>query len=139
MTRQLFGWAHFILVFFPLIFMLFWVNSTFAIERDPYPFTSVADAKRFESLTKEIRCVVCQNQNIADSNAPLANDLRLKVYQLVKNNKSDEEIKAYLVKRYGEFILLRPRFNLLTAILWLFPLFGIITGFYFLRRIVKLK
>ena len=85
-----------------------------------------ADKERYTALTKEIRCVVCQNQNIADSNAPLANDLRKKVYMMVDENKSDNDIKDYLVARYGEFILLKPRFNKLTFILWLFPLICVI-------------
>lgn len=86
---------------------------------------SANDMKRFQSLTKEIRCVVCQNQTIADSNAPLANDLREKVYNMIIEKKSNEEIKDYLVKRYGEFILLQPRFNKLTFLLWTFPFIGI--------------
>jgi cytochrome c-type biogenesis protein CcmH len=92
---------------------------------DAYPFQRVVDADRFQSLIKEIRCVVCQNQTIADSNAPLANDLREKVYHLVRDDKSNEDIKDYLVKRYGEFILLQPRFNKLTLLLWTFPFLGL--------------
>lgn len=98
---------------------------TFATE-DSYPFTSANEAQRFLSLTQEIRCVVCQNQNIADSNAPLASDLRTKVYQMVLAKKSNQEIKSYLVKRYGEFILLEPSFSKLTLLLWLFPFIGLL-------------
>lgn len=116
---------------------LFITCTTSALAQDAYPFTSANDATRFQSLTKEIRCVVCQNQNIADSNAPLANDLRAKVYQLVKENKSNEEIKEYLVKRYGEFILLQPRLNKLTSFLWLFPFMGIAIILFLLVRLVK--
>lgn len=82
---------------------------------------SVDDETRYTALIQEIRCVVCQNQNIADSNAPLANDLRKKIYAMVENNQSDEDIKNYLVARYGEFILLKPRFHGATLFLWLFP------------------
>lgn len=96
-----------------------------AVEQDLYPFTSTQDARRFELLTQEIRCVVCQNQNIADSNAPLANDLREKVYRMVLDQKSNADIKDYLVKRYGDFILLSPPLTKQTAILWLFPLLGL--------------
>jgi cytochrome c-type biogenesis protein CcmH len=101
----------------------------------PHLFTSTHEANRFYTLIKEIRCVVCQNQTIADSNAPLANDLREKVYQLVNAKKSNEEIKDYLVKRYGEFILLKPRFNKLTFILWAFPFIGLTCILLFLLRL----
>lgn len=97
-----------------------------SVSESPYPFTTASDATRFHELIKEIRCVVCQNQSIADSNAPLANDLRKKVYLMVTEKKSNQDIKDYLVKRYGEFILLEPRFNKLTFILWLFPFLGFI-------------
>jgi cytochrome c-type biogenesis protein CcmH len=80
---------------------------------------------RFNVLTKEIRCVVCQNQSIADSAAPLAQDLREKVKQMMIAGQSDEDIKNYLVQRYGEFILFKPRWHATTALLWLFPLVGL--------------
>ena len=113
------------------------IHSAYALPENPYPFTAASDTKRFEILTKEIRCVVCQNQNIADSNAPLAKDLRAKIYYMMNDKKSDEEIKDYLVKRYGEFILLRPRLNQTTAILWTFPFAIMIIIFIFLFRFVR--
>lgn len=92
------------------------------------------DTLRFIALTKEIRCIVCQNQSLAESTAPIANDLRNKIETMILQKKSDEEIKDYLVKRYGEFILLRPRYNPKTYFLWLFPLIGMISiGYFFLR------
>ncbi len=90
-----------------------------------YHFTTEQDAQRFSTLTNETRCIVCTFQNIADSNAPIAGSLREKIYQLIQQKKSDDEIRAYLVKRYGEVILLKPRFNPLTAFLWGFPLLAI--------------
>jgi cytochrome c-type biogenesis protein CcmH len=102
--------------------------TSFAIDE------SQSNAARYTTFTKEVRCVVCQNQNLADSTAPLANDLREKIYNMILEKKSDEEIKDYLVKRYGEFILLRPRFNKLTIFLWLFPLLGLgFTSWYLFR------
>ncbi len=99
-----------------------------------YHFTSAQDAERFSALTNETRCVVCQFQNIADSNAPLAASLRDKIYQMITDKKSDDEIKSYLVKRYGEVILLKPRFNPLTAVLWLFPALALLLfGFIMFR------
>lgn len=92
---------------------------------DAYPFTTTDQSERFHFLLQEIRCVVCQNQNIADSNAPLAVDLRKKIYLMVNKNKSNQEIKNYLVSRYGEFILLNPRMTQHTFILWILPVVGI--------------
>lgn len=121
-----------------LIQLLFIIIAlpAFAAE-DTYPFTSAKDAQRFSSLTQEIRCVVCQNQNIADSNAPLANDLRNKVYQMIVAKQSDLDIKNYLVKRYGEFILLEPRFSKFTVLLWLFPCLGLVGFLFFFTRYLR--
>lgn len=107
----------FLCIFFNLLFL---AENGLAI-----PFSGVPSVRdRFQLLTQEIRCVVCQNQSIADSNAPLAKDLREKIYRMILEKKSDDEIKNYLVKRYGEFILFKPRLNASTLILWLFPLLG---------------
>jgi cytochrome c-type biogenesis protein CcmH len=101
-----------------------------------YPFANEKDEARFQALTQEIRCVVCQNQSIADSTAPLANDLREKVYRMVLAKESNDDIKYYLVRRYGDFILLNPPVQPKTYFLWLAP-FVLLIGtvlFYFLRR-----
>jgi cytochrome c-type biogenesis protein CcmH len=95
-----------------------------AASEDLHHFAAAQDAKRFYDLTHSLRCVVCQSQAIADSDAPLAKDLREKIALLINAKKSDEQIKNYLVSRYGEFILLEPRFNKLTIFLWLFPIAG---------------
>jgi cytochrome c-type biogenesis protein CcmH len=96
-----------------------------------YPFANPVEAERFDRITQEVRCVVCQNQSIADSNAPLAKDLREKIYHLVQQQKSEADIKTYLRKRYGDFILLQPRLTLWTWFLWGFPVFSslLIIGF----------
>lgn len=121
-----------------VLLLTLFLLPAYASNENPYAFTLEQHRSRFQTLIKEIRCVVCQNQNIADSNAPLANDLRNKVYEMIIHHQSDEEIKNYLVKRYGEFILLRPRFTKLTAMLWFFPLLGLImTGMFIYRYIVK--
>jgi cytochrome c-type biogenesis protein CcmH len=103
----------------------------------PYTFATPQDAHRFSVLTNETRCVVCQFQNIADSNAPLAGSLRDKIFQLIQEKRTDDEIKDYLVKRYGEVILLKPRFNPLTAILWLFPALGLLAFSIILFRFYR--
>lgn len=121
---------------FLLIFLFLCANIVFAQNKDAYPFEENMDAKRFAAITQEIRCLVCQNQSISDSNAPLANDLRGKIYRMVLEKKTDAEIKDYLTKRYGEFILLEPRFNKVTFALWLFPFLAIGLACLFLRQLL---
>lgn len=122
------------------IFLIFITIANYAASEDIYSFTNTNDSLRFQALTKEIRCVVCQNQSIADSSAPLANDLREKVYKMVIANQSDAAIKDYLVKRYGEFILLQPRFNKATLVLWFFPVLGLLVAAYIgVRRMPRVK
>jgi cytochrome c-type biogenesis protein CcmH len=81
-----------------------------------------AQELRARALSAELRCLVCQNQSIDDSNAPLAKDLRVLVREQIKAGKSDGEVMGYIVARYGDFVLLRPRVTLQTALLWLTPL-----------------
>ena len=76
---------------------------------------------RLKGLAEELRCLVCQNQTIADSNAPLALDLRNQIREQVSQGRSDEQIRAYMVERYGDFVLYRPPFKAATAILWIGP------------------
>lgn len=94
--------------------------------------------QRYEDLIHQLRCLVCQNQSIADSNAPLAADLRLQVRQRIANGASDDAIEDYLTNRYGEFVLYRPRFRAGTLILWLGPfalaLAGVIAVWLYTRR-----
>jgi cytochrome c-type biogenesis protein CcmH len=127
-------------IFLQIIFLcLLSLPRAYALPEDPYSFTSTVDRERFTALITETRCVVCQNQNIADSSAPLANDLREKIYHMITEKKSNEEIKNYLVKRYGEFILLKPRFNQTTFILWMFPFMALCATLFFLWRTTKLR
>ena len=78
--------------------------------------------KRARALSAELRCLVCQNQSIDDSNAPLAKDLRLLVRERLKQGDSDSDVRSYVVARYGEFVLLRPPLGASTILLWLTPL-----------------
>lgn len=93
---------------------------------------------RARALSRELRCMVCQNESIDDSHAPLARDLRLIVRERLVAGESDAAVLAFLTDRYGEFVLLRPRFNLTNLLLWLAPLvvfvFGAGLSFYALRR-----
>jgi cytochrome c-type biogenesis protein CcmH len=83
---------------------------------------------RLKHLETELRCLVCQNQTLADSNAPLAEDLRREVRELAKSGKSDSEIKQYLVARYGDFVLYRPPLQQNTWILWVGPFVLLVGG-----------
>jgi cytochrome c-type biogenesis protein CcmH len=90
---------------------------------------------RARKLSQELRCVVCQNQSIDDSNAPLAHDLRLLVRERLAAGDTDGQVLAFVVARYGEFVLLRPRFNLHTLLLWLAPALLLGAGVLILYRV----
>jgi cytochrome c-type biogenesis protein CcmH len=94
----------------------------------PPQFTDRAEARRFHALTEELRCVKCQNQSLADSDAAIAQDLRNEVLELMRQGRSDEEIKQYLVARYGEFVLYRPRVEPGTWLLWFGPALLLLAG-----------
>ena len=89
---------------------------------ETYEFSSPALEERYQALSAELRCPKCQNQNIADSNAPISQDLRRILYEQLEAGASDEEILDYMVARYGEFVRYRPDFSSATAVLWLAPL-----------------
>jgi cytochrome c-type biogenesis protein CcmH len=88
---------------------------------DAYEFSDEQYEKRFHELTGELRCPKCQNQNIADSDAPLAADLRREVYRMLEQGEPNESIIDFMVTRYGEFVLYRPRVNEVTWLLWYGP------------------
>ena len=94
--------------------------------------------QRLKNLGEELRCLVCQNQTIADSNAPLALDLRNQIRVQVKEGKSDDEIRDYMTQRYGDFVLYKPPFKATTAVLWIGPIaligLGIAAFFVVVRR-----
>jgi cytochrome c-type biogenesis protein CcmH len=83
---------------------------------------------RLKALAEELRCLVCQNQTIADSNAPLALDLRNQIRVQIAAGRSDDQIRAYMVDRYGDFVLYNPPFKMTTAVLWLAPFLLIAAG-----------
>jgi cytochrome c-type biogenesis protein CcmH len=95
---------------------------------DPLPFRDHTEELRFQHLTSELRCLVCQDENLADSNADFARDLRHKVFELMQQGKSDAEIKQYLVDRYSDFVLYDPPVNTRTWLLWFGPLLILIAG-----------
>lgn len=84
-------------------------------------FDNPRNEERYFDLIAKLRCLVCQNQNLADSNAELARDLRDRTYQMINDGKSDKEITDFMVERYGQFVLYEPPFNMHTMLLWLAP------------------
>ncbi|PIV36054.1 MAG: cytochrome C biogenesis protein [Lysobacterales bacterium CG02_land_8_20_14_3_00_62_12] len=117
---------------FGLLFAGLVASSAWAI--DSLTFSSTAQEQRFQALTQELRCLVCQNQNLADSDAELARDLRLEVYEMLVAGKSNAEIKGFLVDRYGEFVLYQPPVRGGTIALWFGPIALLIFGFFLARR-----
>jgi cytochrome c-type biogenesis protein CcmH len=101
-------------------------------------FKDPVNAQRYHNLVAELRCLVCQNQNLADSNADLAKDLRTQVSAMIKAGSTDSEITDYMVNRYGDFVLYRPPFKSSTLFIWLGPLFVVVGAIFvlvvFIRR-----
>jgi cytochrome c-type biogenesis protein CcmH len=122
---------------FFIVLMLLGVPIASAVQPDEVLSDPVLEA-RARVLSKELRCMVCQNQSIDDSDAPLARDLRILVRERLQAGDSDQRVIDFLVARYGEFVLLKPRFSLHTALLWLGPaailLIGAVGLFMVARR-----
>ena len=93
--------------------------------------------KRVMTLAEELRCLVCQNQTLAESNAPLAEDLRNQVREKMREGKSDKEVIDFLVERYGDFVLYRPPLKATTIVLWFGPFVLLALGFTVLQRSVR--
>jgi cytochrome c-type biogenesis protein CcmH len=118
-------------LFLLLIILMTAMLPAFAAE-EYYHFESVKAQQNFDHLTTELRCLVCQNQNLAESNAPLANDLRKQIYDQINRGQSNQQIIDYLVSRYGDFILYKPPVNAATLGLWFGPLLLLIAGISYL-------
>ena len=106
---------------------------------DTYEFNDEVTKIRFQALSKELRCPKCQNQNLADSNSPIAADLRRELYELLQQGKADSEIVDFMVDRYGEFVLYRRRVSELTYVLWFGPAVLILLGIIVVIVIVRRK
>ena len=119
-----------------IIFLLLMSCSSYAV--DTRQLSDPEQQETYEMLIKELRCLVCQNQTIADSNAELAADLRRQVYEMLQQGKSKQEIVQFMTDRYGDFVLYKPPFKGKTSVLWVAPvvflLLGLITVFFFIRR-----
>ena len=120
---------NFILVFISLFLIQIFTNSSFSI--DP---NEILDNKKLETrariISKNIRCLVCQNQSIDESNSPLAKDLRTVIRKKLLEGKNDDEIYSFLTYRYGDFILLKPPFKLSTIALWFLPFSFLLIGLF---------
>ena len=98
------------------------------LAQEPLVFEDDAQEARYNDLTLELRCLVCQNQNLADSDAPLAQDLRREIYEMMMAGQTDDQIKAFMVDRYGDFVLYRPPVQGNTLALWVLPIFLLLVG-----------
>ena len=104
---------------------------------EAFKFDSPETEKVFHKLSEELRCLVCQNQNIAESNADLAKDLRHEIYEMLNDGKSEQEIVDFMVARYGDYVLYRPPFKPLTWLLWTGPIIIFIIGVFYVARLMK--
>ncbi len=104
---------------------------------DVYQFKDADKQHRFQKLTVELRCPKCQNQNLADSNSEIAKDLRTKVYQMVAADKNEDFIVKYMLERYGEFVLYKPRLTVQTFLLWYGPAILLVMGFLVVVLVIR--
>ena len=109
----------------------FFSNISYAVEPDEILKNQEYEL-RARKISKNIRCMVCQNQSIDESNSPLAKDLRILIREKIKKGSNDKEIYIFLTDRYGDFILLKPPLNLSTIGLWFFPFIFLMVGIYIL-------
>lgn len=122
----------------PLLIIFLLLLSPLASAVDTYQFNNPEQQAAYDTLVSELRCLVCQNQTIGDSNADLAADLRRQVYEMLQQGKSKDEILQFMTERYGDFVLYKPPFKAKTGLLWLGPVaflvVGLLTVFLFVRR-----
>ena len=117
------------ILFFSILLLSFFIGISLSVEPDEI-MDDINQEVRARNISKEIRCLVCQNQSIDDSNSPLAKDLRLLIRSKIKEGKKDKEIYKFLTDRYGDFILLNPPIKLGTIALWFLPIVFLLFGFF---------
>ena len=118
---------------------LFFVSSAavFSDEAERITFKNEQSKSDYTALVNELRCLVCQNQTIADSDADLAKDLRAKVFTMVEAGQSQSDVIDYMTTRYGDFVLYRPAFKMKTILLWLGPIVFLLLAIFFVIRWVR--
>ncbi|HEV2607653.1 MAG TPA: cytochrome c-type biogenesis protein [Xanthomonadaceae bacterium] len=129
------------------LLMLCMASLAFAMQPQattPNVYRNLAEETRFHALATSLRCVMCQNESLADSQAPIAHDLRREILELMRQGKSDAQIRDFLVARYGEFVLYKPRIEPATWLLWFGPLAlfvvgGVALAFIVHRRAARLQ
>lgn len=118
----------FSLSIFLLLLCMGWVSQSVLATERSYQFESTEQAERFEKITKRLRCVTCPNQSIADSQAPVAQTMREITVEMIRQDKSNDEIEQYFLERYGQYVLYQPKINTQTYLLWSGPLLFLIIG-----------
>ena len=121
-----------------LALALAWAGNALAIDTER-AFDDPVLQQRYESINRELRCLVCQNQTIADSNATLAQDLRREVREMIAAGKTDAEIREFMIERYGDFVLYRPRMTAQNFLLWAAPALLLLVGAVVVVRVVRRK
>lgn len=120
------------------VFWLCWLvlSGAFADTTDLYPFDDVEKTVIFQEITSQLRCLVCQNQSIADSTAPLASDLRQVVYEHIQQGEDKKVVMSYITQRYGNYVRYKPPLNKSTTVLWWGPFLflGAIVVFFLINR-----
>lgn len=121
-----------------VILLLLWTGPALAVGADETMLADPGQEARARGIMEDLRCLVCQNQSITDSNADLARDLREIVRERVAAGETDAQVQQYMVDRYGDWILMKPPFNIRTALLWLAPVLMLAAGglgaWVFIRR-----
>ncbi len=102
-----------------------------------FEFANDEERLRYQQLTRQLRCPKCQNNNVSDSDAPIARDIRQRVYQLLNQGFSDEQIVEHMIARYGDFVTYRPPFGWRTAIIWLLPMALVLLAAWSAWRVIK--
>ena len=123
--------------FLALVLLSFSLNCFAAVEYKK--FDNPQQEEAYQVLIEELRCLVCQNQTIADSNAELAKDLRRQVYEMLQQGKSKDEIATFMTDRYGDFVLYNPPFKVKTGVLWIGPIIFLLIGLVMLIVISRRK
>ena len=123
---------------FPILYLVLCCASTPINAADvPFEFEDPVQEQRYKNLIEELRCLVCQNQSLADSHAELAQDLRNEVYRMLVQGQSDKEIIDFLVTRYGDFVLFKPPLKSGTALLWAGPFLMLIGAILIVFRLTR--